>query len=114
MPADGTLRVEHYVRSAQIAERGLLVLRRKLMLQRRSVALFLVILLCASPLVAQTPAADSDLLARIRQEETSNSQIMKTMHMLADVYGPRLTGTPNASAVFTTAACSQYMPTGFV
>jgi hypothetical protein len=67
----------------------------KLMLQRRSVAFFLLALFCSPPLWAQKPAADVDLLTRLRQEEAGNSQIMKTMHMLADVYGPRLTGTPN-------------------
>jgi len=29
------------------------------------------------------------------QEESEHSQIMKTMHMLTYVYGPRLTGSPN-------------------
>jgi hypothetical protein len=38
---------------------------------------------------------NEDFLQRIRKEESEHSQIMKTMHMLADVYGPRLTGSPN-------------------
>lgn len=63
------------------------------MLNRRAVALCLIALLCSSSLLAQT--ADKDLLARIRKEETDNSQIMKTMHVLTDLYGPRLTGSPN-------------------
>jgi hypothetical protein len=63
------------------------------MLNRRAVALGLIVLLLCLPLFAQT--SDKDLLARIRQEETNNSQIMKTEHMLTDVYGPRLTGSPN-------------------
>src|SRR5262249_43435397 len=29
---------------------------------------------------------------------TENSQIMRTMHFLTDVYGPRLTGSPNHKA----------------
>jgi carboxypeptidase Q len=64
------------------------------MLKARSIALCLIVALSCVPLLAQT-AADKDLLDRIRKEEKDNSQIMKTMHMLADVYGPRLTGTPN-------------------
>jgi len=64
------------------------------MRSRQAVALFLIISVLSLPLLAQT-TADKDLLARIRKEETDNSQIMKTMHMLADVYGPRLTGSPN-------------------
>jgi len=60
----------------------------------RWIALSLIVSLSCVPLLAQS-SADTDLLARIRREEKDNSQIMKTMHMLADVYGPRLTGSPN-------------------
>jgi hypothetical protein len=48
------------------------------MLNRRAVALGLIVLLMGLPLFAQT--SDKDLLARIRQEEANNSQIMKTEH----------------------------------
>jgi carboxypeptidase Q len=64
------------------------------MRSRQAVALFLIISVLSLPLLAQT-TADKDLLARIRKEENDNSQIMKTMHMFTDVYGPRLTGSPN-------------------
>jgi len=64
------------------------------MLKARVIALCLIVSLSCVPLLAQS-AADKDLLDRIRQEEKDNSQIMRTMHMLADVYGPRLTGSPN-------------------
>ncbi len=64
------------------------------MLNRRAVALSLVMTLLCLPALAQSQA-DKDLLDRIRKEEANNSQIMKTMHMFADVYGPRLTGSPN-------------------
>jgi hypothetical protein len=36
--------------------------------------------------------------ARIRQEGRHRSQILRTMHYLTDVYGPRLTGSPNHKA----------------
>jgi carboxypeptidase Q len=54
-------------------------------------------------LVLQAPgnaqsAADPDINKKIRQEETDHSQIMRTMHFLTDVYGPRLTGSPNHKA----------------
>jgi carboxypeptidase Q len=39
-----------------------------------------------------------EINARIRQEGRERSQIMKTMHFLTDVYGPRLTGSPNHKA----------------
>jgi hypothetical protein len=41
---------------------------------------------------------DQDVFWKIRQEGTGNSQILRTMHMLTDVYGPRLTGSPNLKA----------------
>src|SRR5258708_12280302 len=72
-----------------------------LMLNRRAVALGLIVLLMCLPLFAQT---DKDLLARIRQEEANNSKIMRTEHMLTDVYGPRLTGSPNHKAAADWAA----------
>jgi len=41
---------------------------------------------------------DGETLARIRREATENSQIMKTLHVLTDIYGPRLTGSPSLKA----------------
>jgi carboxypeptidase Q len=41
---------------------------------------------------------DYEALAKIRKEGRANSQIMKTLHMLTDVHGPRLTGSPNYKA----------------
>ena len=52
--------------------------------------------------LAATPFAqekvDKDIQWKIRREATDNSQIMRTMHFLTDVYGPRLTGSPNLKA----------------
>ncbi|MGH9315006.1 MAG: hypothetical protein ACRD1S_17615, partial [Vicinamibacterales bacterium] len=36
--------------------------------------------------------------ARMRKEGRDHSQILRTMHFLTDVYGPRLTGSPNHKA----------------
>ena len=63
---------------------------------KRFVALSLVLSLVTLPIVAQN--GSGDLLARIRTEAMERSQIMKTMHMFTDVYGPRLTGSPNHKA----------------
>jgi Zn-dependent M28 family amino/carboxypeptidase len=63
---------------------------------KRLVALSLVLSLLTLPIVAQN--GSGDLLARIRSEAMERSQIMKTMHMFTDVYGPRLTGSPNHKA----------------
>ena len=65
--------------------------------QRRIVAISLIGILLCLPILAQS-RSDKDLLERIRKEEANNSQIMKTEHMLTDVYGPRLTGSPNHKA----------------
>jgi len=54
-------------------------------------------MLVAIPMTAQAPAV-SDVYAQIRAEETNNSKIMWIIHEIADVYGPRVTGTPNLKA----------------
>ena len=41
---------------------------------------------------------DTDIQWRIRREATDNSQLMRTLQVLTDVYGPRLTGSPNLKA----------------
>jgi len=51
-------------------------------------------LLAALPSAAQAPGLTS-VYDQIRAEETNNSKIMWIIHEIADVYGPRLTGTPN-------------------
>jgi hypothetical protein len=66
-----------------------------MMLRRRAIALSLILSIFALPLFAQTSGEDKDIRERIRKEGMEHSQIMKTMHVLTDVYGPRLTGSPN-------------------
>ena len=66
------------------------------MLKRRVVALLIVFSLLSLPVAAQNGSAD--MLNRIRKEAMERSQIMRTMHMFTDVYGPRLTGSPNHKA----------------
>lgn len=56
-----------------------------------------ICLLMALPTAAQAPSL-SDVYAQIRTEETNSSKIMWIIHEVADVYGPRLTGTPNLKA----------------
>ena len=41
---------------------------------------------------------DEATLARIREEAKARSQILRTLHFLTDVHGPRLTGSPNHKA----------------
>ena len=54
---------------------------------------FLTGLALAAPLTAQT-----DVEWKIRREAKETSQILSTLHMLTDRYGPRLTGSPNLEA----------------
>ncbi|HKV23213.1 MAG TPA: M20/M25/M40 family metallo-hydrolase [Candidatus Acidoferrum sp.] len=55
------------------------------------------LLLLAIPLPAQAPGM-AGIYAQIRAEETNNSKIMWIIHEVADVHGPRVTGTPNLKA----------------
>lgn len=60
---------------------------------------FQLFVLCVAFVVAQGQSAiDPDINQKIRAEENDHSQIMHTMHFLADIYGPRLTGSPNHKA----------------
>jgi carboxypeptidase Q len=63
----------------------------------RPVSACALALLLLAPLAAQS-RSDADINDRIRQEENSHSQIMRTLHVLADVYGPRVTGSPSLKA----------------
>jgi hypothetical protein len=66
------------------------------MLKQRVVALSVILSLLSLPIAAQN--GSGDMLSRIRKEAIEHSQIMKTMHMFTDLYGPRLTGSPNHKA----------------
>jgi hypothetical protein len=57
----------------------------------------LSLLLVACPLAAQVKL-DEPAYARIKSEEAEHSQVMHTLHVLTDRYGPRLTGSPNFEA----------------
>jgi len=56
-----------------------------------------LLLLAAMPSPAQAPGL-AGIYAQIRAEEANNSKIMWIIHEVADVYGPRVTGTPNLKA----------------
>jgi hypothetical protein len=48
----------------------------------------------AIPVLAQSQESRESVHTRIRKEGKDNSQIMKTLQILTDLYGPRLTGSP--------------------
>lgn len=56
-------------------------------------------LVCTASLpFAAQERLDPTVNDRIRAEEAQHSQILHTLHYLSDVYGPRLTGSPNHKA----------------
>jgi carboxypeptidase Q len=63
----------------------------------RRISALIVLAALAAPLAAQSKL-DADINAKIRQEENAHSTIMHTLHMLTDVYGPRVTGSPSLKA----------------
>ena len=64
-------------------------------MNKKSFACLVSCLLLSLAAFAQTTL---DIQEKIRQEENKNSQVMHTMHFFTDVYGPRLTGSPNHKA----------------
>ncbi len=70
----------------------------------------LLIALSAAFLLSAQEKVDEATDAKMRSEELENSRIMHTLHMLADRYGPRVTGTPNheAAAKWAVAEMTQW------
>jgi len=68
------------------------------MLKRAS--MLVAVLALVAPIAAQPPLDPGvvAIYAKIRQEANDHSQIMRTLHVLTDVYGPRVTGSPNLKA----------------
>ena len=59
-------------------------------------SLAFIVLSTAAPAQAATnDVSDADVVARIRDEGWQHSEVMQTLSYLADVIGPRLTGSPN-------------------
>ena len=67
-------------------------------MRRKTSVIVLVLCAFAVPIIVAQETIDTDMVAKIRREATERSQILNTLHMLTDVYGPRLTGSPNAKA----------------
>jgi hypothetical protein len=55
-------------------------------------------ILVAGALALAEERPDQSVFWKIRHEGTANSRILPTLHVLTDVYGPRLTGSPNLKA----------------
>jgi hypothetical protein len=57
-----------------------------------------LVALLAGAAASPSERIDQETNARIREEGSQRSQLMRTVHFLTDVYGPRLTGSPNHKA----------------
>ena len=60
----------------------------------RSMGVALLICGAATLTFSAEERIDSDLNTRIRDEGMNRSQVMRTLHFLTDVYGPRPIGSP--------------------
>jgi carboxypeptidase Q len=65
---------------------------------RRLSVIFVALVIVAFAAPTAEERIDHDVFWKIRQEGTSNSSIMHTVHMLSDVHAPRLTGSPQLKA----------------
>ena len=64
--------------------------------KHRNTLLILLLVVAVIPLRAQAPsAADLNAIQQIKDESFNHSQVMDIMSYLTDVYGPRLTNSPN-------------------
>jgi hypothetical protein len=68
------------------------------MTHRLTVLVSLTALLATTSAPVAQEKVDADLQWKIRREATERSQILRTLHFLTDIYGPRLTGSPNLKA----------------
>jgi carboxypeptidase Q len=72
--------------------------------RRGAVLLFSALFLLGSAGVMADETIDYATNTRIRKEAREHSELMRTLHYLTDVYGPRLTGSPNYKAAADWAA----------
>lgn len=67
-------------------------------MKQRLTFVSLIAVMTAASVPAAQERVDKDIQWKIRREATDNSQIMPTLHVLTDVHGPRLTGSPSLKA----------------
>ena len=63
----------------------------------KAIAVALAVCAATVPFAAEE-RIDPEINTRIRDEGMNHSQVMRTLHFLADVYGPRVTGSPSLKA----------------
>jgi hypothetical protein len=65
---------------------------------KKQISVLLLLLFVFAPVAEAQEPIDHQIIARIKSEGFQNSQAMEMLGHLADVYGPRLTGSPNLKA----------------
>ena len=66
-------------------------------MQRKISIIILVVITCTRLVLAQEPV-DQQMISKFKMEGFQNSKVMETVSYLTDVYGPRLSGSPNLKA----------------
>src|SRR5688572_13074566 len=67
--------------------------------EMRKASFFIAALILGGTLaISAQERIDQSAFWKIRQEGTENSKILETLHILTDLYGPRLTGSPSLKA----------------
>ena len=67
-------------------------------MKTRTVAVAVLLSAAAGLPFAAEERINPEINSRIRDEGINRSQVMRTLHFLADVYGPRVTGSPSLKA----------------
>src|SRR5262245_62255011 len=68
-------------------------------MKKRLTSITCLLILLTLPLIAQNAErVDYDAIFKIKDEGLNRSQVMTTMSYLTDVYGPRLTNSPQMKA----------------
>lgn len=65
---------------------------------RRKVTVVMALILVLATMAVAQDKADLGVIWKIKDEGFNRSQVMETLSYLTDVYGPRLTGSPNMKA----------------
>src|SRR6266849_9332745 len=79
--------------------------------RKHASALAVFVLLVVMPVAAQAPSqSELSAIHQIKEEGFANSKVMEIMSYLTDVYGPRLTNSPNIkeAAAWTAAKMKEW------
>ena len=67
-------------------------------MRKATTVVVVALVVAAFARTAAEERVDLDMFWKFRQEGIGNSKVLETMHVLTDVYGPRMTGSPNLKA----------------